>query len=142
MFDHFLEIACRQDQQHALRNEMAEHFKMLPVEELQKIASGELKLADCCDSGEDDWLSKFRTTPLYPQALSLEEELLQLDVAEQQQQHVPPAPERRRETKDVEDRAPEEGCSDRHLAARDRGHDRRGRSRLPDPRRAVPPRGR
>jgi len=81
MFDHFLEIAYRQDQQHALRNEMAEHFKALPIEELQKIASGELKLADC---DNDDWLSKFKTTPLYPQALSLEEELLQLDVAEQQ----------------------------------------------------------
>lgn len=81
MLDKFLEAAYEHQQRTSLRNEMAEGFKHLPIEELAKIASGELKLASY---DEGDWLEKFKGSPLYDQALALEEECLRIDIAEQQ----------------------------------------------------------
>lgn len=81
MLDKFLEAAYEHQQRTSLRNEMAEGFKNLPLDELAKIASGELKLASY---DEGDWLDKFKGSPLYDQALALEEECLRIDIAEQQ----------------------------------------------------------
>ena len=91
MLDHYLEIAYQADEKQSVRNQMAEGFKHLPVEELKKIASGELKMAFYDD---DKWLCKFRGTPLYDEALALETQSLELD-AQQQKLQLEDSAERR-----------------------------------------------
>ena len=83
MLDKFLEVSYEHETHNSLRNEMARHLKKLPFDELAKIASGEVKLAD---SDSADWLEKFRDTPFYDQALALEEEYLKADISDQQMQ--------------------------------------------------------
>lgn len=80
MLDYFLETMYKGAQQRSLRNEMAEGFKNLPVSELKKIASGELKLADYDD---DRWLCKFKGTPLYDDALEMETHSIELEAQRQ-----------------------------------------------------------
>jgi hypothetical protein len=91
MLDRFLEVAYQAESQRNIRNEMAEGLKNLPVDELRKIASGEIKLSGYDD---DDWLCKFRGTDLYDEALALETECLELD-AQQQQLNLEDNAERR-----------------------------------------------
>jgi hypothetical protein len=81
MLDHMLEVMYKQAQQTSIRNQMAEGLKHLPVSELKKLASGEMKLAYHDD---DDWLCKFKGTPMYDDALQLETECLELDAKQQQ----------------------------------------------------------
>ncbi len=81
MLDKFLEVACSADQQRGARNDMAEGFMQLPVEELQKIASGEVKLAYYDD---DHWLCKFKETEFYDDALGIETQMLELDAKMQE----------------------------------------------------------
>lgn len=83
MLDHMLEVMYKQAQQTSIRNQMADGLKHLPVAELRKIASGEVKLADY-DGGEGSWLCKFKGTPLYDHALELETQCLELDAKQQQ----------------------------------------------------------
>ena len=83
MLDQFLEIALAEQQKNDTRQEMVDAFMNFPEEELHKIASGELKMS--CYDGDGDWLEKFEGTPMYDQALALEEEKLELDVQDQQQ---------------------------------------------------------
>jgi hypothetical protein len=82
MLDQMLEAAYEEDQKDKARQQMAEAFMSFPEEELHKIASGEVKLADF--GSDEDWLEKFQGTPMYDQALALEEQKLKLDIAQQQ----------------------------------------------------------
>lgn len=91
MLDHMLEVMYKQAQQTSIRNQMADGLKNLPVSELKKLASGEMKLAFHDD---DDWLCKFKGTPMYDEALQLETECLELD-AQQQQMSLAENEERR-----------------------------------------------
>lgn len=84
MLDQFLKVALAAKEKNDTRQEMVESFMKLPNSELHKIATGKLKLSYMMDS-ENDWLGKFEGTPLYDQALALEEEKLELDVQGQQQ---------------------------------------------------------
>jgi hypothetical protein len=84
MLDQFLKVALAAKEKNDTRQEMVESFMKLPNSELHKIATGKLKLSCMMDS-ENDWLGKFEGTPLYDQALALEEEKLELDVQGQQQ---------------------------------------------------------
>jgi hypothetical protein len=85
MLDAFLEVLVEKEARHSAREEMADAFMALPVDELHKIASGAMKLADYDDH---DWLSKFKGTPLYEPALQLEQQCLELDIQSQQQQQA------------------------------------------------------
>ncbi len=82
MLDQFLEVALAEKEKNDVRQEMVSAFMHFPDDELHKLASGEAKLADF---GGEDNLEKFEGTPLYDQALALEEEKLELDIQDQQQ---------------------------------------------------------
>jgi hypothetical protein len=85
MLDAFLEVLVEKEARHTAREELSNRFMSLPVDELQKIASGSMKLADFDDQ---DWLSKFKGTPLYESALQLEQRCLELDIQQQQAQQA------------------------------------------------------
>lgn len=88
MLDAFLMVAYEQDKTASVRAELVENMKKLPVEELHKIASGELKLSSFASpidkEGSDCWLEKFMGSPLYQQALQLAEQELQIDIQQEQ----------------------------------------------------------
>jgi len=81
VLDSFLSAAYTQDKKTKEKRAFVETLKKLPKEELFKIASGELKVADLCPMGSTDegWLGRFKGTPLFAQALMLEQQALQLD---------------------------------------------------------------
>lgn len=81
MLDSFLSAAYTQDKKTKEKRAFVETLKKLPKEELYKVASGELKIANLCSVPGDDgtWLSRFKDTPLFAQALMLEQQALQLD---------------------------------------------------------------
>jgi hypothetical protein len=85
MLDHFLERALAKQAKDDTRQEMVDAFMQFPDDELHKIATGRVKLSCMMEDGDNDWLGKFDGTPLYDQALALEEEKLELDVQAQQQ---------------------------------------------------------
>lgn len=81
MLDSFLYAAYTQDKKTKEKRAFIETLKKLPKEELYKVASGELKIANLCSVPGDEgtWLSRFKDTPLFAQALVLEQQSLQLD---------------------------------------------------------------
>lgn len=81
MLDYFLEAIYKSAQQRSTRNEMAEGLKNLPIDELRKLASGEVKLSGYDD---DNWICKFEGTPFYDEALALETQCLELDTKQQE----------------------------------------------------------
>jgi hypothetical protein len=83
MLDAFLKVAYEKQDEQREYKELVQTLKYLPREELNKIASGSIKLA----FGDDkDWLDKFQGTPLYEQALELEKNKLQMEVQSKQQE--------------------------------------------------------
>lgn len=87
MLDSFMKVACSRSEKLAERDRLVERMKQLPDELLLKIASGEEKLG--CSSygsigglGGDTWLDRFKGTPLFEQALELEKQDLQEQMAE------------------------------------------------------------
>jgi hypothetical protein len=80
MLDAFLSVAYEHETKKEAQAQMVRDFMQLPKEELYKIASGQVKLAD-----DDEWLEKFKGTPLFEQALGLEEACIQADIEDQQQ---------------------------------------------------------
>jgi hypothetical protein len=97
MLDVFLEVVSGKTREAEAFDALVDDFSKLPTEELAKIASGQSKLAY---GDDDDWLSKFEDTDLYEQALALEQECLEVDIARQKHQleqcipePTPPAPE-------------------------------------------------
>jgi hypothetical protein len=83
MLDRFLEVSYAHEQGRNLRNEMAEAMEALPVETLHKLASGQEKLAFGDEGG--CWLDQFAGTPLYEQAIQLEEQSIKLKAQRQTQ---------------------------------------------------------
>lgn len=87
MLDHFLEVTYRADSEAKEKRAFIESLKKLPMEDLAKLASGETtldKLAhDMCGEGHQ-WLDHYKDTPLFEQALALEQAELQNQMAQQQ----------------------------------------------------------
>jgi outer membrane biosynthesis protein TonB len=83
MLDSFLKVACTNEEKTAEQARLVEKMRQLPEEYLQKLASGEEKLAFGFDKCDGDWLSRFKGTPLFEQAIELEKQDLQEQMAEQ-----------------------------------------------------------
>ncbi len=80
MLDRFLKVALSHSAKEQHELELVELMKKLPNEQLYKLATGEMKL-----SGEGlDWIDKFKGTPLFEQAVQLEQESIQNEVAQKQ----------------------------------------------------------
>ena len=84
MLDKFLEVAYTRTKEAEDKTRLVESMRKLPNELLMKIASGEEKLAFMGHGGES-WLDKFKGSPLFGQAIQLEEQQLQLDMSNKQQ---------------------------------------------------------
>jgi len=86
MLDTFLKVAYDHEKTAAGKEYTVDLLKQLPNDYLQALASGEVKLAHLgCDSGGDyDWLEKFKGSPLFDQALQLEQKTLEMDLQKQQ----------------------------------------------------------
>lgn len=91
MLDVFMEVLHSQDMKKQASRELVETLKLLPSQELFDLAngnpSGAIKLAYLGDPS-CDWLTKYKGTPLFDQAVALEEQLLQIEAQEQQQRAV------------------------------------------------------
>lgn len=89
MLDSFLEVACEHEKKASAYQSLVADMRRLPKAELQALASGRSKLASLCPpsscgSEGDSWLSKFEGTPLHEQALALEQQSLEMDIAREQ----------------------------------------------------------
>jgi hypothetical protein len=86
MLDHFLSAVYQTDKKHQEKRAFVEQLKKLPPKELMKIASGELKLSypHGGDHGGVEWLEKFKGTPLFEQAMQLEQAAIHADMEQQQ----------------------------------------------------------
>lgn len=88
MLDSFLKVACSRSQKATDQARLVDRMRELPEEVLLKIASGEEKLAYIggplgCGIDGGTWLDRFKGTPLFPQAIELEKQDLQAQMAEQ-----------------------------------------------------------
>lgn len=85
MLDSFLNVAYTHEAQAQVERDAVALLKQLPAEDLLKIASGQ-KVAwlggpePCGPGGASSFLDKFRGTPLFDQALALEQEELQAEM--------------------------------------------------------------
>ena len=91
MFETFLKTAHQNDKKAADERTLVEAMKKLPPEVLFKLASGEAKLGSsylkaCSPGGCEgmEWVEQFKDTPLFEQALQLEQQAIQLEQMEQQ----------------------------------------------------------
>jgi hypothetical protein len=92
MFETFLKTAHQNDKKASDERALVEAMKQLPPDVLFKIANGETKLAyldDCVKSvggstGGLGWVEQFKDTPLFEQALQLEQQSIQIEQMEQQ----------------------------------------------------------
>lgn len=83
MIHTFLKIAYEQEQLAQRDRDLTQALSHLPKEELYKVATGQSKLArmlteSSCDG--EDWLSKFKGTPLFDQAIALVQAEMQLEM--------------------------------------------------------------
>lgn len=90
MLDKFLEVSFGKTKQAESKARMVALMMKLPNEELKKIASGEIKLSyghevACVKGEQQTWLQRFKGTPLFDQAVSLEQHELELDMQSDQQ---------------------------------------------------------
>lgn len=89
MLDSFLKVACSRAEKATEQSRLVEKLRQLPEETLFKIASGEEKLGYMgsvgCSPGMngEQWLDRFKGTALFEQALELEKQDLQEQMAEQ-----------------------------------------------------------
>lgn len=90
MLNEFLKVAYNKSRAEQEQAEFVDLLKQLPIEELHKIAqSGEVKLAsDLMAAESKSWLDQFKGTPFMEQAVALEQEGLQAEMARQQQRSV------------------------------------------------------
>jgi len=72
MLDRFVEVLVEREKKAQVTDEITEMLKKLPVDEISKVACGDVP------SGKT-WLTKYEGTPLYDQAVALEESKLQLE---------------------------------------------------------------
>ncbi len=87
MLDKYLEVLYSHEKTASTKNQMADLMKVLPEEELHRIANGEEKLAefDCMSDKANSWVDQFQGTPMYEEAMALEGQKLELDIQRQQQ---------------------------------------------------------
>lgn len=85
MIDYFLEAAYTKTASEQRDRALVDNMKKLPVEELKKLASGSVKLSYYGGGDGLEWLEKFKGTPLFEQAIAVEQQMLQNEIAEQQQ---------------------------------------------------------
>jgi len=91
MLNEFLKVAYAQSTQRTEQEELVTLMKQLPMAELHKIARGEkvAYLGPCSDGGgNQSWVEQFKGTPFMEQAVGLEQELLQAEMASQQRNQV------------------------------------------------------
>ena len=86
MLDTFLKVAYDHEKTAAGKEYTVDLLKQLPNDYLQALASGEVKLAHlgCGSGGDYEWLEKFKGSPLFDQALQLEQKTLEMDLQKQQ----------------------------------------------------------
>jgi hypothetical protein len=85
MLDSFLKVACANEEKVAEQTRLVEKMRQLPEDYLHKLASGEEKLAygiGMMPGDDGTWLDRFKGTPLFEQALELEKQELQEQMAE------------------------------------------------------------
>ena len=87
MLDSFLKVAFANEEKVAEQARIVDKMRALPEDYLRKLASGQEKLAYsslCGDfgGGGETWLDRFKGTPLFEQALELEKQDLQEQMAE------------------------------------------------------------
>jgi hypothetical protein len=85
MLESFLKVASAHHQQREHRRNLSELMDALPEDVLQKIATGELKLAY---GDGDSWLDQFKGTPLLEKAIGLEQEGLQVKMQEKERREA------------------------------------------------------
>jgi hypothetical protein len=83
MLDPFMRTLYERDSKERHDSKMVDLMTQLPNETLVKIASGEEKLGFGSD---DDWLEKYKGTPLLDQAIQLEQQSLELEMQRKQVQ--------------------------------------------------------
>lgn len=94
MLDEFMSVVASNDQKKQASRELVDALKNLSEEELLGLANGtpseEMKLAFAA-TDESNWLAKYKGTPLFEEAAALEEQLLQVEMADlarrQENQH-------------------------------------------------------
>lgn len=93
MFTTFLKVASQNDRKAAEERQLVDAMKSLPPELLFKIASGEklaylggceMKSSGSSGSHNLEWLEEFKDTPLFEQALQLEQQAIQIEQMQQQ----------------------------------------------------------
>lgn len=85
MFETFIKVAYQNDAKADDDRAMVDALKKLPAETLMKIANGEVKLA-YAGGGESnlEWLEQFKGTPMFEQALQLEQQAINIEMMRQQ----------------------------------------------------------
>ena len=88
MFEQWLSVAYRQDQEKTASRRMVNQLKQLPMDELFKAASGDstskLAYVDGPSDERDSWIGKYKGSPLFEKAVALEKAILQIDMEENQ----------------------------------------------------------
>jgi hypothetical protein len=91
MLNEALQVAFRRQTIAQEKEKVAELLSQLPIPALREIAeTGEIKLAFLCgpDGGTKPWVDQFKGTPFFQQAIALEQEDLQAQMACQQEQKL------------------------------------------------------
>ena len=87
MLDAFTEVLFKNAELKKQEDEMTELMMKLPLDEVAKIASGK-EACGMIGGGDGSWLKKYEGTPLFDQAIALEEEALQMDAQRLQKRMV------------------------------------------------------
>lgn len=90
MLNEFLKVAYEKSAAEKDKEEFVSLLMQLPMDELRGVVqTGEIKLANLCMDGENkSWVEQFKGTPFMEQAIGLEQELLQAEMANQQRNSV------------------------------------------------------
>lgn len=82
MLDSFLKVAYANEKRDEEQAQLVEKMASLPEDLLHKIVSGEEKLAYIGSFSDENWIEKYKGTPLFEQAIELEKQELQARMAE------------------------------------------------------------
>ena len=141
MLDKFLQVAYKHEKTAESKQTTIDLLKQLPNELLQKIATGEEKLSHYITGGSDcgsTWLDRFRGTPLFDQALQLDQQSLEQEMQRAQQSQA------NRQMYDEQDQAREQLCIqkkqlDLQLAQQEEQEVAGGGEAIPPSAEAAPP---
>lgn len=82
MLDAFAAVLVENDKTASLEDELVNEFKKLgSVEEIQKVASELVEVKSAYSDGDYSWLKQYEGSPLYQQAVDLEEQGLNIEAA-------------------------------------------------------------